>query len=125
MKNVLMITDTNDLEYGGFNEFDTVAEAQTYATSMEGKVFDIFTLYTHGEIGAIAWDLQTDTATNMRENKKSKKSTEGMRRGAWTDTEEQTLRTNFEAGMSISELAASLKRAYNSIYTKLVALKLK
>jgi hypothetical protein len=125
MNEVILITDQAD-EILPYETFTTVTEAQAHAESLAADKFEIYTLYVAGQrpIG-INWKLAVDTATNLRENKKSKKVTGGMRRGTWTDTEEQTLRTNFEAGMPIPELAASLKRAYNSIYTKLVALKLK
>ncbi len=128
MKNVLLIIDSSESEFGSLSEFDTVAEAQAWAAKIEGKIFDIFSLYTHGEIGDITWKTQADTATNFRENEKfevTKKEKIKLRRGAWSPTEVATLIKNFEAGMTISDLAAALKRAYNSIYTKLTALGLK
>ena len=125
MKNVLLIIDSSESEFGSLSEFDTVAEAQAWAAKIEGKIFDIFSLYTHGEIGGITWKTQADTATNFREIAKTKVTKEKLRRGSWTQIEVDTLVQNFHDGMTVSELAKALKRAYNSIYTKLTALKLK
>jgi len=118
MKNVLMITDLDDrVEF-----FDTVADAQKVATTLQANSFTIYTLYTVGTVGQIEWKLAVDTGTNLRENKKEAVK---MRKGAWTQLEEDTLAEHYKKGdMSISEIATALRRKYNSVYTKLTALKL-
>lgn len=120
MQKVMLIIDTTEEEYGTMLSFDTVAEAQERAAEIDGKVFDIFTLYYKGEKAAIDWKLQADHATNLRENKKAKSKgpTKGMRSGTWSALELQTLEQSVKAGISVKDIAKALNRTYNSCYLK-------
>ena len=100
--------------------FDTVKEAQDFSAMHNGKTFQIFTLYSSGARPPVAWKINTDHVTNERENKKVSAAQRG---GIWTDIELKTLRENFKAGMSMVDIAAALKRSYNSVYTKVRNLK--
>ena len=121
MNEVILITDQAD-EILPYETFTTVAEAQAHAESLAADKFEIYTLYVAGQRPAgINWKLAVDTGTNLRENKKKKAD---LRSGPWSKIETETLIANYNQGMTKSELAASLKRPYNSIYTKLAALSL-
>ena len=119
-KPVLLVTDTTDEEWGERYLYDSVKTAQEAAANMSRvKTFDIFTLYSHGSRGDISWEPIVDHATNLRENKKV---ASGMRKGAWTQLEVDTLIQHTEAGMSVTDMSKALRRKYNSIFTKLKAL---
>ena len=121
MNEVILITDQAD-EILPYETFITVAEAQAHAESLAADKFEIYTLYVAGQRPTgINWKLAVDTGTNLRENKKVKRE---YRTGSWTQLEIDTLADNFNAGMSKSALSKVLKRKYNSVYTKLKALKL-
>lgn len=114
MKNVIMFVTG----ITGTEQFDTVKEAQEYAATLtEGDEFSIFTLYTKGTRAGIVWKTQTDTATNLREIKKSKRS------GAWSILEEDTLMSHYKSKMPIKQIAEKLGRSYNACYCKVHAIK--
>lgn len=120
MKPVLLhILFNNSLEFENI-ECDTVKEAQETAEVCEHfkPTFHIYTLYSQGIPKGIEWNLDTDHATNLRENKKA-----AVPRGSstWTDLEAETLVKNYKDGMKISQVAKSLGRSYNACYSKLVS----
>jgi len=118
-QNVMLFIDSNDDEVGERYHFDTVAKAQQFAATRNGKLFEIYTLYTRGEVGTISWKLATDHSNNVLENKKAETK---MRKGAWTQLEIDTLTAHFKANMPLADISRALKRKYNSVYTKLTGL---
>ena len=106
MKPVILFID------GGSYDFDTVKEAQNFAVEQNADKAEIFTLYSIGERPQITWNLQTDTATNLREIKKTTRS------GKWTTREVHTAIDNYAAGKSIRDIATALNRSYNSVYLR-------
>lgn len=99
-------------------KFETVKEAQDFAARFElssKEKFAIYTLYMQGERAQIDWKLETDTATNLRENKKKK---EKVRKGKWSSLELEALKKAHEKGLTIKSIAEVLKRSYNSVYIK-------
>jgi DNA-binding NarL/FixJ family response regulator len=115
MKPILLIADTV-----GMLEFDTVKEAVDYAEQVEqDPEFHIYSLFSRGERRGIEWKLATDTATNLRENRKEE---EKKRKGTWTTREVDIALEHLGKGVPISDIAKGLKRSYNAVYSKLLAL---
>ena len=124
MKSVILVLDQN-VETA--KEFDTVKEAQE-AVKEQGEdnfaYVDIFTLYTSARF-EIVWELATDTATNLRENKKAKTTSTKTRKGSWSEREIQILSDSYNADMSTGEIAKALHRTPGAVYQKAVKLGIK
>lgn len=123
MKSVILVLDQNIETAKGF---DTVKEAQDEVAKQGHDNFafvDIFTLYTSARF-EVVWELATDTATNLRENKRVK-AAENVRKGSWTDREVETLKTSYEKGMPTGKIAKALHRTPGATYQKAVKLGIK
>ena len=97
--------------------FDTIQEAQVHATELNYEEFAIYTLYMLGIREGITWKLQTDTATNLREAKKTRHGT------TWSPREIQALKDSLKAGTTLKKIAETLGRSYHATYCKAVAKK--
>jgi hypothetical protein len=112
-----------DSETGGHQVhfFNTIKEAQENQKVLDMKAPYIYSVYMRGKpIQSIDWKLETDTAANLKENKKAAMAAV-PRSGKYSETELATLKQACKDGKSYKEIAKALFRSENSVYQKAIA----
>jgi hypothetical protein len=102
--------------------FNTIKEAQEDQKVLDMKAPHIYSVYMRGEpVQSINWTLETDTAANLKANKKD--ATAAIpRSGKYSETEIATLKQACKDGKSYKEIASALFRSENSVYQKAIAI---